>query len=196
MQLEHGMDLALRSGMKFLIPILLLPLLGGAQDRTLYRVDRSSVRFISEAPLERITASTDKTTGVLDLDQRTFAVQVPMRSLEGFNSPLQREHFNENYMRSQQFPNAVFAGRIIEHVDLRVPGEHQVRAKGMLTIHGEQRERILDCLLRIGHDGVRVTSTFGVLLEEHGVRVPRVVQQKIANEVEVEVDLHFAKPGE
>ena len=196
MQLEHGMDLALRSGMKFLIPILLLPLLGGAQDRTLYRVDRSSVRFISEAPLERITASTDKTTGVLDLDQRTFAVQVPLRSLEGFNSPLQREHFNENYVRSQQYPNSVFSGRIIEHVDLRTPGEHRVRAKGMFELHGVERERILDCRLVVTSTDVRVMADFGVLLQDHDIRVPRVVQQKIASEVQVEVDLRFAMPGE
>jgi hypothetical protein len=40
-------------------------------------------------------------------------------------------------------------------------------------------------------DGIRVTSLFHVLLEDHAIRVPRVVQQKVATQVEVRIDLLF-----
>jgi polyisoprenoid-binding protein YceI len=163
-----------------------------AQERDVIRLDRSSISFLSEAPLEAISAATDQAKGVIDRGERSFAVQVPVASFAGFNAPLQREHFNENYMASADWPNAQFTGRIIEMVDLRAPGKHAVRAKGTLTIRGVPHERIIPCTVEVDAAGVTVTSRFEVVLEDHGVRIPRVVQQKVAATVAVSVDLHFA----
>jgi hypothetical protein len=54
-----------------------------------------------------------------------------MRSFQGFNSPLQKEHFNENYVESDKFPEASFKGKIIEDQDLTVDGTYELRAKGI-----------------------------------------------------------------
>lgn len=162
------------------------------QERSLLRIARSKVSFTSDAPLESIKASTFASTGLLDPEEHTFVVQVPMRSLEGFNSPLQKEHFNENYLRSDLFPNAQFKGRIIEDISLVKSGDHRVRAKGELLIHGVSKERIIECAVKVDASGVHVRSSFMVAMADHGIRIPRVVHQKIAPEVKVEVDLHFA----
>lgn len=183
--------------MRNLTTLLILPL--GlhvhAQDRPLMRVERSSVSFSSDAPLEDIKAVSTSSAGLLDIKGRSFAVQIPVASFQGFNAPLQQEHFNENYMDSEKWPNATFQGRIIEDVDLSVPGRYAVRAKGTLTIKGAPRERIIPCEVVVSDDGVRVTTSFDVALDEHGIRVPRVVQQKIAAVVQIAVDLLF-KPGQ
>ena len=149
------------------------------------------VAFVSDAVQERIEATNTKATGVLHLDDRSFAVQIPVRSFEGFNSPLQREHFNENYMESRVHPNAVFQGRIIEAVDLRKEGSYEVRAKGVITIHGVEHERIVTCAVVVAEDGVRVTSIFEVLLDDHHIRVPGIVRLKISPMIIVQVDLLF-----
>lgn len=141
--------------------------------------------------MERITATNTKATGLIDPAQRTFVVRIPVVEFQGFNAPLQREHFNENYMASRVHPNATFQGRIIETVDLSVPGTYEVRAKGQLMIHGVEHERIIPCKVVAAPDGLRVSSAFDVALDEHGIRVPRVVQQKIASVVQVKVDLLF-----
>ncbi|HRH38383.1 MAG TPA: YceI family protein, partial [Flavobacteriales bacterium] len=150
-----------------------------------------NISFISEAPLERITAATTKANGVLDTDARTFAIQIPVATFQGFNSPLQKEHFNENYLVSDTWPKASFQGRIIESVDLTKPGTYNVRAKGMLTIKGEAKERIIACRLVVHADGVHVSSVFDVVLEDHGIRIPRVVQQKIGATVRVVIEVQF-----
>ena len=162
-----------------------------AQERVYLRVERSAVTLVSDAPMERITATNSKSSGLLDPVARSFAVQVPVVEFQGFNSPLQREHFNENYMESRKWPNATFQGRIIETIDLSVPGSHAVRAKGKLTIHGVEQERIVPCKLVVAPDGVRVTARFDVPLEDHDIRVPRVVQQKISSIIDVQVDVVF-----
>lgn len=176
--------------------LLLFLLLGSqlvhAQER--WRVSRSQVAFVSDAPMERIEAQNTRTSGILELSTRSFAIQIPMKEFVGFNAPLQREHFNENYMATATYPNATFTGRIIESVDLTVPGTHAVRAKGKLTIRGVEHERIIPCKLVVAADGIRVTSAFDIAVDEHGIRVPRVVQQKIAAVVAAKIDLLF-EPG-
>lgn len=164
----------------------------GLAQRALLVMDRSKVTFVSEAPLERITAVNTSCNGLLDRDERTFAVKIPIVAFQGFNAPLQREHFNENYMVSARFPFATFQGRLIETFDLGEPGTHAVRAKGTLTIRGQARERILPCTVTVDSTGARIVSTFDVVLEDHGIQIPRVVQRKIAATVRVDVDVHFA----
>ncbi|HRP00423.1 MAG TPA: YceI family protein [Flavobacteriales bacterium] len=162
------------------------------QDKELLRLERSRITFLSEAPMETITAANTRSTGLLDPATRSFAVQVPMAEFEGFNSPLQREHFNENYLESAVHPKATFKGRIIEAVDLRTPGTHTIRAKGELSIKGIVRERIVPCTMVVSANEVRITGSFDVALDEHEIRVPRVVQQKIAPVVQVKLDLLFS----
>ncbi len=164
-----------------------------SQDKQLLKTTRAAITFVSDAPLERITATNKRASGLIDPVARSFAVQVPIVDFEGFNSPLQKEHFNENYLASANWPNASFQGRIIETMDLSAPGTQEVRAKGVLRIHGVDRERIVPCRVVVADGGVRVTCTFPVSLEEHGIRVPRVVQQKIASVVQVTVDLLFTE---
>lgn len=173
-----------------LIALVAIHLLFG-QDRFLLKVERSEIIFVSDAPLEHITATNTSSTGLLDLTARSFAVRIPIVEFQGFNSPLQQEHFNENYLETRRFPNATFEGRIIEAVDLSEPGEHVVRAKGRFTIHGVETERVIPCKLVVSDQGVRVTTEFDVTLGDHGIRIPRVVQQKLAAVAKVKVDAVF-----
>lgn len=178
--------------MYLLLPFVLLvlqPLL--AQDRSLLKLERSEITFVSDAPLERITATNKRSTGLLDATARTFAVRIPIVEFQGFNAPLQQEHFNENYLESRRFPYATFEGRIIESVDLDKPGEHYVRAKGRFTIHGVETERVIQCRVVVTDQVVRVTAEFEVTLGDHGIRIPRVVQQKLAAVAQVKVDALF-----
>lgn len=104
---------------------------------------------------------------------RSFAVQVPVVEFQGFNAPLQREHFNENYMVSTTWPNITFAGRIIESIDLSVPGRYSARAKGDLVVHGVTKERIVPCEVVVTSDGIRIHFEFRCGIGyRHGIRIP------------------------
>ena len=156
------------------------------------RLVQTSVAFVSDASMERIEAHVDTASGLLDPVQRTFAIRIPVRAFQGFNSPLQREHFMENYLEAARFPHATFTGRIIETTDLQVDGTAQVRAKGTFTVHGVAHERVVPCELEASPSGVRVRAAFDVVLADHGIRIPKVVQQKLAPSVRVQADLRFA----
>ncbi|HMW26439.1 MAG TPA: YceI family protein [Ferruginibacter sp.] len=152
-----------------------------------YGTNNGSISFSSDAPLELIRASSNEMKGRVDMSKKIFAFSIRISSFNGFNSPLQKEHFNENYMESVQFPNASFSGRIIEDIDLTKDGSYTVRAKGNLTIHGVTQERIIKSDLVVKDGKVSLHSNFTVLLSEHNILIPKVVHEKLASEIKVEV---------
>jgi hypothetical protein len=152
-----------------------------------YITNNGKVSFKSEAPLETIKASSTKLTGLLNLDTREFIFSVPMNSFEGFNSPLQRVHFNENYIESDKYPDSKFKGKIIEDINLSEPGVYKVRAKGKFSVHGKENPMTIRCDLTVIKSEIQVSSDFDVILKDHGIQIPSIVNQKLAETINVNV---------
>ena len=174
--------------------ILLLLLFSAKQSlcQDIYTVSNGKVHFTSDAPLELIEAESDQLNGLLKISDRSFAFRVPMKTFEGFNSALQQTHFNENYLESDKHPYTTFQGKIIEEIDFNVPGTYNVRGKGSFTCHGIKQERIIKCKIVIGQNKIKVNSDFTVLLDDHNIKIPSVVSQKIAEEILVDINLELA----
>ena len=158
-----------------------------------FQMNNGTVDFRSEAPLEIIKASSSELKGLIDFTQGTFAFSIPIISFKGFNSALQREHFNENYMETERYPRATFAGKLIEQVDITRDGEYAIRAKGKLIIHGVEQERIIPSTVIVKDGKVSVQSSFSVLLVDHNIDIPKVVQHKIAETIFVEIKANGEK---
>src|SRR5262245_39351290 len=103
-----------------------------------------SVRFASNAPLELIKAESEKLNGALNITKRTFAFKLPVASFMGFNSELQKEHFNENYLETPRYPTTEFKGELVDNINFKEPGNYNAKVKGKFTIHGITKEKILD----------------------------------------------------
>lgn len=146
-----------------------------------------TITFRSDAPQEVIKATSNSVMGRIDVSKRTFAFRVLLRSFEGFNSGLQQIHFNENYLETDKYPEAAFYGKIIEPVDFSKNGKATIRAKGILSIHGVEQERIIKSEITILDKKVHVESAFTVQLADHAIRIPRVVHEKVATEIKVTV---------
>jgi len=153
----------------------------------LYGTNNGSITFSSDAPLELIKASSNEMRGKFDIARKLFAFTVSITSFKGFNSPLQREHFNENYMESVQYPNASFSGKVIEDVDFLKDGTYTIRAKGNLSVHGVLQERIIKADIIIKDGKISISSDFTVLLVDHNIPIPKVVHEKLASEIKVAV---------
>lgn len=158
-----------------------------AQSPVVFKTTSGKVEILSDAPLEVIKAHSNELRGVIDTANHSFAFTISVMSIKGFNSPLQREHFQENYMESHLFPVATFTGKIIEVINYSVVGTYEVRAKGVLNIHGVRQERIIKATINIMPTGVEVQSKFNVTLIDHGIKIPRIVYQKIAPEMTISI---------
>jgi hypothetical protein len=162
-----------------------------AQAQKKYSAERGEIRFESNAELEVIRASSNQLKGIVDASTSQFAFRVSIVSFQGFNSSLQRDHFNENYLETEKYPNASFTGKIIEQVDWSVNGTYDVRAKGDLEIHGQKQTRIIKSKLTIRNGSLDVESVFVVPLTDHNISIPRIVNQKIATEIEIRIKVQL-----
>lgn len=167
-------------------------LLVGAQWSTAqqkFKCTNGKVKFFSSAPLEDIEAISEKVSAIYNNQNGEVAAIIPISSFE-FDNGLMQEHFNENYMESEKYPKASFSGKI-EKPENNLPGTiFQTEVKGKLTIHGVTKERIIPLTLTYLEDGsVKVTSKFMVKVADHKIKIPSIVFQNIAEEVEVTLDL-------
>jgi polyisoprenoid-binding protein YceI len=90
-------------------------------------------------------------------------------------------------MEVQEHPSSMFRGKIIESIDISSTAEQVVRAKGMLDIHGVEQERIIKGTVRVSGDKLILHAEFTVLLEDHDIKVPGIVNQKIARIIDVSI---------
>lgn len=163
---------------------------GYSQDRKeLFQSSYGKIYFVSDAPLEWIEASSESLNGLIDTEKRTFAFTISMNTFQGFNSTLQREHYNEKYLETDQFPKARFSGKIIEKILLDSPEQQEVRAKGILEIHGKTQERIIKGNVRMKGQRIEIEVDFTVPLADHDIQIPKVVYQKIAEHIKVHVEI-------
>jgi len=151
----------------------------------IYNTNLGTVKFKSEAPLEIIKAESDQLKGALNLDKKAFAFKLFIRTFDGFNSPLQKEHFYENYLEVKKYPESIFKGKILEDIDTESVKDY--RAKGVLSIHGITNEIIIDVHLEPSEKGFLFSSNFDVALKDYKIELPRIVYQKIAEIINIEV---------
>mgnify|MGYP006138281703 CR=1 FL=1 len=88
----------------------------------IYMTKSGEVSFTSNAQLEKIEAGNQSMEVVLNKTDETLSFLVPISEFTGFNSDLQHEHFNKNYMEIEKYAAATFVGKIIEDVNLQKDG--------------------------------------------------------------------------
>jgi polyisoprenoid-binding protein YceI len=142
--------------------------------------------FTSDAPLEEIKAKSSRLLGIMDIAKNRFAFSVDILSFQGFNSELQREHFGENYMETDKFPKATFQGKIIDKFNPAL-AKQNLRVKGQFEVHGVSQERIIEVEITKSGEGYRIHSAFNVQLADHNIAIPKIVYQKIAEIIHIDV---------
>ena len=161
-----------------------------AQDK--YKLINSSVRFFSSTPVEDIEAENKASLGVLDTKTGNFSVRVPITEFK-FKSTLMEDHFNENYMESEKYPNATFKGVIKDPINLGKDGVYKVTADGDFETHGVVQKRQIPLTITVAKGVVTYTSEFKVKLEDHQIKVPTVVFAKIAEVIDVKLNGELQK---
>ncbi len=168
------------------ITCILVSFTGAAQK---FKSSSSNIKFYSDAPLEDIEAFNTAATSIVDLDTKAIVIVVPIKSFD-FKKELMQEHFNENYLESDEFPNAIFKGKLIDWSGTE--GLSKAKAEGTLEIHGVTQEVTIEGDLTKEGESLALSTVFNVKLEDYDVKIPKAVFYKIAEEVEVTANLEYA----
>lgn len=171
---------------RFLLFLICLALINLTKAQDLYK-GNGTASFVSEAPLEIIKGQTDKLAGIVDTSNMNFAFKVNMASFEGFNSALQKEHFNEHYLETKTFPDATFLGTLLIEDDCSNGCDTTAVCKGKFTIHGVTQIVTIPVDLNIDGNTLKISGDFKIKLSDYNIKIPRIVQAKIATEINVTV---------
>lgn len=167
----------------FSIALVISPLV----EAQIYMAKSCEISFFSSSPLEDIQAINKAAKPIVNTATSDVAVKIVISGFQ-FEKPLMQEHFNENYMESEKFPNATFKGKINEKIDWTKDGEHKVTVTGKLMIHGVEKDRTINGIVKIKGQEITISSKFNVHIADHGIQVPSLYVQNIAEDVEVKLN--------
>lgn len=173
--------------------LLASPLALRAQDRFATRTGH--ITFHSSTPMENIEADNHKVSSVFDINTSAIEFAVLIKAFT-FDKALMQEHFNENYMESNTYPKATFKGKVtgLPEGAAAKPGTYSVAATGDLTIHGVTKPVTVPGTITVNADGtLKLTTKFNVKPEDHGIKIPGMVRDNIAKEIEVTVAMDYQR---
>jgi hypothetical protein len=159
-----------------------------------YMTKSGTIKFYSETPMEKIEATNRQANSALDFSNGNFVFKVLIRGFE-FEKALMQEHFNENYMESEKFPNSTFNGKItnIKDVNLGKDGVYKVVVEGDLAMHGVTNKVKVNGTLEVKGGKVVGKAVFNVSPKDYNINIPKAVINNIAEAIQVDVNVTLDK---
>lgn len=172
----------------FLSTFLLSCLAGMGQE--IYSCKAPKLSFFSSAPLEDISAVSERGVSAINIKTKAIYFKVYMNSFQ-FKKALMQEHFNENYVESEKFPFAEYKGKFAEDVDFSKNGTYPVTVEGVLSLHGVEKSYKGKGTITVRDGKFNVNSRFNVTVADHKIKIPSLVVKNIAEVVEVTVNADY-----
>lgn len=181
----------MKKPLSLIIIILLSISLAKAQK---YTTKSGTIHFSSETPMEKIEAVNRQVNSALDVATGNFVFKVLIRGFE-FEKALMQEHFNENYMESETYPNSTFVGKVInmKDVNLAKDGKYKVVVEGDLTMHGITKKINTNGTFEVKAGKITGTATFNVAPKDFNIKIPQAVIKNIAETIQVDVKINLEK---
>lgn len=158
-----------------------------------YLTKTGHLAFEASVPsFEEVAASNESVTAIINLENGEFAALALVKAFR-FKNALMEEHFNENYAESDTYPKATFRGKI-EGIDSIGEAETELAINGSLTFHGVTKalDNISITVKRNG-DTIELSGEFKVLVSDFNIKIPKIVQNKLSNEVLVDFSFGLLK---
>ena len=146
-----------------------------------YIIQNSKIEFYSYAPLEDIQAVNTESVGAIDIESGEFIIKIPVNSFE-FPNKLMQKHFNDSYLETDIYPECIFRGKLNEN-----------SASGEITLHGVTKKIEIPFSKTINEENIIISTDFKILLKDHKIKIPRLLFQNIAEEIEIKVSSEFIK---
>jgi hypothetical protein len=159
----------------------------GAQQR--YVAEKSLISFFSDGAIEDISAVNEKVTSIFDVVNGEVAYLLSIKDFQ-FPNKLMQVHFNEKYLESEKYPKSSFQGKIVGF-NSSATGPQRVKAVGKLTLHGVTIDIDVPGTVEVSGNRLAVKAKFMLKLADYEIKIPQIVYQNIAQEVELTIDLTY-----
>lgn len=156
-----------------------------------YITKKGIISFYSHTAIEDITAINNEAGSIINSGTGEVVITLAMKDFN-FEKKLMQEHFNENYVESEKYPKATFKGFIVdnEKVDYSKKSVYPVTVEGDMTIHGVTNKVKASGTIEVTKGGVTARSKFNLNPEHYEIKIPSIVRENIAKEMEISAELN------
>ncbi|WP_299106046.1 YceI family protein [uncultured Winogradskyella sp.] len=175
------------------IILVLIGLSTTAQNR--YLTKTGSLSFEASVPsFEEVAAKNNVVTAILNTETGEFAALALVKAFR-FKNALMEEHFNENYAESDDYPKAIFKGKI-DDFDIAKLNElnTEMLIYGSLTFHGVTKDlKSITLTLKLVDNTITLSGSFKVMVSDFKIEIPKIVKNKLSDEVSVAFEFELVK---
>ncbi len=136
-----------------------------------YFTQTAKVDFLNKGAVEKISATNNAGTLVIDSKAGSVAFSVLIKSFTFSNATMQ-QHFNDNYMESNKYDKAIFKGTISNNADVKytTTGTYTAKVTGKLTMHGQTKDVYTDATITVKSGKVTATTSLVVTLSDYKIK--------------------------
>jgi len=138
------------------------------------------------------SALSKEATAIFKVETMEVALLVPMKTFH-FNNALLEEHFNENYLHTNKFPNATYKGKLIgfDKSMLAKDGEYKFSSEGKVELHGVTQPFKGAVTLTVKNNTAIFNCVFNVKAEDYKIDIPALVKPKLADATPINATITF-----
>jgi len=166
-------------------------LIGFAQKKT---TTSAVVGFDATTAIDDLPKATNKTV-IAAIDPTTGSVQFEATIKNfAFTNPMIQDHFNgKNWMNSDEFPTAVFNGKItnLSKVDFKKDGKYDAQVEGTLSIRGKEAKVSTPATIIVKGGAITATTEFSIKLADYQIEGAPITAGKVAKEPKITVAADF-----
>lgn len=149
--------------------------------------DSGHVEFLSNVPLHDFVGTSEELTGRIDLAENTVDFFVDLNTLDTGNG--KRDKDMRKTLEADDYPFAEFFGTLLTQIDTDQAGPQAVEVEGDFTIHGITKTIRVPGEIVVSGEGMRITASWTLLLEDYEIRPPRLLFLKVDEEQAITIDI-------
>lgn len=158
-------------------------------DAQLIQFDHGKVEFHTSSIMSDIEAVSDEITASVDLESGLVDIRIPISSFE-FEYDMMKDHFNEDYLESDVYPDATFEGKVNQALG-DIESALEVDVTGDLIIHGVKKKISVTATISEKDGFTRVKCVFPIVFKDFNVDEPSILSKSVAKDVELKAILYF-----
>lgn len=161
----------------------------------IYQTNNGEGSFSVSAPAKTISAKSQQVSIQIDSKTAMLRLTVPVKSFQ-FTSNFMSdslnniiyERFNSYYMESSSYQEVAYNAAILNMAGIHFDkeGKYPIQAKGILRIHGVEREVTTEGVINVRGGTVTVEAKIVVLPSQYKIRIPAYIGNLYFREVFIE----------
>jgi hypothetical protein len=153
-----------------------------------------SLNFEASVPtFEEVAAKNNSVTAIINTENGEIAALALVKAFR-FKNALMEEHFNENYAESHKFPKATFKGKLLDFSFEKLNETNKLFISGELEFHGVAKKfNKIPVILEYSSSSILLSGSFTALASDFGIKIPKIVQSKVTDEVQIAFNFELLK---